>query len=84
MGVDTKSRKATGKQKDEPETVSDAEQMSSEDEDAGLVDPDDYEGEDEEAEAGLKARYEDALKDGAMDPKDASFANYVAAASLQR
>jgi len=84
MGVDAKPKKAAGKQKDEPETVSDAEQMSSEDEDAGIVDPDDYEGEDEEAEVGLKARYEDALRDGAMDPKDASFAKYVAAASLQR
>ncbi|GAB7339069.1 hypothetical protein MBLNU457_5725t1 [Dothideomycetes sp. NU457] len=84
MGVDAKPRKAAGKQKEEPETVSDAEQMSSEDEDAGLVEPDEYEEEDDEAEAGLKARYEDALRDGAMDPKDASFAKYVAAASLQR
>jgi len=84
MGVDAKPRKAAGKQKEQPETVSDAEQMSSEDEDAGLVEPDEYEEEDEEAEAGLKARYEDALRDGAMDPKDASFAKYVAAASLQR
>ena len=39
---------------------------------------------DEEAESGLKARYEQALRDGAPDPGDASFAKYIAAANLQR
>jgi len=85
MGVEEKRRSAAGKRREEPETVSDAEAMSSDEEGGGgLVDPDEEEEYDEEAESGLKARYEQALREGAPDPGDASFAKYIASANLQR
>ena len=88
MGVGgSKSRTKAGassRPREEAETVSDAEQMSSDDEGAGLVDPDEADEEDEDAEAGLQARYEQALNDGKADPGEASFAKYIATANLQR
>ncbi len=70
MSVSSKA-KGTGKyarpKKEEPETISDAEDMEDDEDDdaAGLVDPDEDEDEDEEVGGsdGLKARYEMALKD---------------------
>jgi len=87
MGVEERRKtSAAGKRKEEPETVSDAEAMSSDDDEegGGLVEPDGEEEYDVEAESGLKARYEQALRDGAPDPGDASFAKYIAAANVQR
>lgn len=70
---------ASGRVKEEPETVSDAEAMSS-DEDmeeeggAGLVEPDEDEEPSEDAmfAEGLKARYEAALRDQQGGPAAAA------------
>ena len=76
MNVSSKA-KGTGKYKrrEEPETVSEAEEMDEEDDDEvveeseldGLVDPDEEEGDEEDVKEtfddGLKARYQQALKD---------------------
>lgn len=81
MQVSSKA-KGTGKyaKTDEPETVSDMEDMEEDDEDAGLVSPD----EDDEAEEvnqafeeGLKARYEAALREGGGAAATAKAADYI-------
>jgi len=71
----------TNPTKDEPETVSDAEE---DDEESGaLLDRD--EDEEDDADNGLAQRYQDALKDGsAVSAEDASFAKYIQTASLKR
>lgn len=64
MQVSSKA-KGTGRYaKDEPETVSDAEEMDAEEEElSGLVDPDDEEEDDEDAgDGGLQSRYASALR----------------------
>ena len=74
-------RKGTGRyRKEEPETVSEAEEMDGEDdeEEGGLVDLDDDEDvEEEDGEDGLKARYEQALKDGGGGGGIGKAADYV-------
>ncbi|KAK8196533.1 hypothetical protein M8818_006698 [Zalaria obscura] len=72
------------RKKEEPETVSEAEEES-DDENAGLVDPDEVEEADEDDD-GLARRYQQALKDGSAQPdaSDASFAKYVQAAQMNR
>ncbi|KAJ9627997.1 hypothetical protein H2203_003216 [Taxawa tesnikishii (nom. ined.)] len=77
-------KKRAGRRREEPETVSEAEEMSGDEEGGGLVDPDEAEeGDDQD---GLTQRYQQALKDGggASQAEDASFAKYVAMASLNR
>ena len=61
--VGLKSRRRV---REEPETVSEAEEMDDdedEDEEGGLVEPDEEMEEDEDAEEGLKARYAAAMRD---------------------
>ena len=87
MNVDVSSRaKRTGKYaaKEEPETVSDAEEMDAEEEErSGLVDPDeeDEEGNDENVkesfDQGLKARYEQALRDSGAGRGTQQAADYI-------
>ena len=83
MNMDVSSKaKRTGKYaKDEPETVSDAEEMDAEDEDRnGLVDFDaDEDDEDvkETFDQGLKARYEQAMKDSGPGAATQQAANYI-------
>ena len=59
---------ASSKPENEPETVSDMEDMDEDEEDSGLVDPDGNEEDEEEInqafEESLKARYEAALNEG--------------------
>ncbi|PNS18995.1 hypothetical protein CAC42_6090 [Sphaceloma murrayae] len=82
MGVEERTKgKAPSKSKEEPETVSEAEDTS-DDEDEGDSEEDDG---NTGAESGLKARYEQALKDSdTMSAEDASFAKYVQMAGMQR
>ncbi|KAJ8608595.1 hypothetical protein MRB53_039562 [Persea americana] len=67
MQVSSKA-KGTGKYaKEEPETVSEAEEMDAEDEDeAELVEPDDDEPEIEEADQGLQSRYTQSMRDAGV------------------
>ena len=89
MGVSSSGQKKTqgGRAgREEPETVSDAEQMSSEEEEGGdIVDPDEEEEVDEDDD-GVIRRYQDALRDGggAASAEDASFAKYIQTAGLNR
>ncbi|TKX25280.1 GTPase-like protein 2 [Elsinoe australis] len=80
MGVE--ERKKGKPKEDEPETVSEAEDMSDDEDDD--EEDDGNEGESSK-ESGLKARYEQALKNsGAGSAEDASFANYIQMASMNR
>jgi len=88
MGVGERKSdaKPSGKRREEPETVSDAEQMSDDDadQDGEILDPD---GDDEENDPkGLAQRYQQALKDGGSSdgPDDASFAKYIQTANINR
>ncbi|GAM86117.1 hypothetical protein ANO11243_041280 [Dothideomycetidae sp. 11243] len=79
MGVE--ERNSTTKPREEPETVSEAEDMSDDSDDAGADNSDDGHG----AGSGLKQRYEQALKDSNdMSAEDASFAKYIAASAANR
>lgn len=81
--------KEKGATKDEPETVSDAEEME-EEEQEGMVlddDEDDDDDEDEDMESGLEQRYQQALKnnrggEGGPSGDDFSFARYMHKANL--
>ncbi|KAF2401397.1 hypothetical protein EJ06DRAFT_529533 [Trichodelitschia bisporula] len=77
MQVDAAKGKGKKPVKEEPETVSEAEDMSDSDEETGLVDPDD---EDEPVE-GLQGRYKKALADGPSE-EDFSFASYIHKANI--
>ncbi|KAI5370535.1 Putative GPN-loop GTPase, P-loop containing nucleoside triphosphate hydrolase [Septoria linicola] len=80
MSVSSKA-KGTGKyaSKDEPETVSDMEDMEDEDEDDhGLIERDEEEEEINAAfEEGVKARYEAALRESGPDAAASSAAAYI-------
>lgn len=87
-----KGKEKKGATKDEPETVSDAEEME-EEEQEGMVldddedDDDDDDDEDEDMESGLEQRYQQALKDnrdgeGGPSGDDFSFARYMHKANL--
>ena len=85
-----KGKGKMGAMKDEPETVSDAEDMEEEEQEGMMLDDDendddDYEGED--MESGLEQRYQQALKDnrggeGGPSGDDFSFARYMHKANL--
>jgi GPN-loop GTPase len=78
MGQNVGSRSGPPK-REEPETISDAEEDDN-DEDQGMVSPDDDEDDiDDDKDGGFKARYEKALQDsgGAPSSEDFSFAKYL-------
>jgi len=83
-----KGKEKKGATKDEPETVSDVEDMEEEQEGMMLDDDeDDDENEDEDMESGLEQRYQQALKDnrggeGGPSGDDFSFARYMHKANL--
>lgn len=73
MNVSSRAKKTGKYASDEPETVSEAEEMDDEDDEAGgLVDPDEPE-EDLEAESAIKARYEQTLQEDSAQ----AAANYI-------
>ena len=84
-----KGKEKKGATKDEPETVSDAEDMEEEEQEGMMLDDDedDDEDEDEDMESGLEQRYQQALKDnrggeGGPSGDDFSFARYMHKANL--
>lgn len=84
-----KGKEKKGATKDEPETVSDAEDMEEEEQEGMILDndEDDDEDEDEDMESGLEQRYQQALKDnrggeGGPSGDDFSFARYMHKANL--
>lgn len=87
-----KGKEKKGATKDEPETVSDAEDMEEEEQDGMMLDDDendddDDDDEDEDMESGLEQRYQQALKDnrgseGGPSGDDFSFARYMHKANL--
>jgi GTPase SAR1 family protein len=79
MSVSSKA-KGTGKyaKKEEPETVSDMEDLEDEDEDEhGLVDPDEEEEVNKAFEEGVKARYEAALRERGPAAAASSALEYI-------
>ena len=86
------SQKGKGKMeatKDEPETVSDAEDMEEEEQEGMMLDDDENDDDDEgeDMESGLEQRYQQALKDnrggeGGPSGDDFSFARYMHKANL--
>lgn len=78
--------KGKDRRKEEPETISDLEDESAdEEEDGPTADSDDELEEDDDAEGGLQNRYQKALKeehDRAASGDDMSFARYVAQARM--
>ncbi|KAF2221138.1 ATP binding protein [Elsinoe ampelina] len=78
MGVEER-RAGQGQGKEEAETVSEAEDESDDDDGEGEG------GSEDRGETGLKARYEQALKDkSGVSAEDASFAKYVQMAGINR
>jgi GTPase SAR1 family protein len=84
-----KGKEKKGAAKDEPETVSDAEDMEEEEQEGMMLDDDedDDDDEDEDMESGLEQRYQQALKDnrggeGGPSGDDFSFARYMHKANL--
>ncbi|OCK88462.1 uncharacterized protein K441DRAFT_588904 [Cenococcum geophilum 1.58] len=84
-----KGKEKKGATKDEPETVSDAEEMEEEDQEGMVLDDDedDDDDDDEDMESGLEQRYQQALKDnrggeGGPSGDDFSFARYMHKANL--
>ena len=84
-----KGKEKKGATKNEPETVSDAEDMEEEEQEGMMLDDDedDDEDEDEDMESGLEQRYQQALKDnrggeGGPSGDDFSFARYMHKANL--
>ena len=87
-----KGKEKKGATKDEPETVSDAEDMEEEEQEGMMLDDDeddddDDDDEDEDMESGLEQRYQQALKDnrggeGGPSGDDFSFARYMHKANL--
>jgi GTPase SAR1 family protein len=84
-----KGKEKKGATKDEPETVSDAEDMEEEEQEGMMLDDDedDEDDEDEDMESGLEQRYQQALKDnrggeGGPSGDDFSFARYMHKANL--
>lgn len=84
-GAGTKPKKAP--RKEEPETVSDAEDMDDDEDDhhANRFDDDDFDSDEDamDPESNLKQRYSQALRDsGAPSGEDMSFAKYVQTAKF--
>ena len=85
-----KGKEKKGATKDEPETVSDAEEMEEEEQEGMVLDDDEDDNdddEDEDMESGLEQRYQQALKDnrggeGGPSGDDFSFARYMHKANL--
>lgn len=82
MEVSSKAKRTGKYAKEEPETVSDAEEMDAEDEEQnGLVDLDEGDDNDEDVkesfDQGLKGRYERALKDSGAGSATQQAANYI-------
>jgi GTPase SAR1 family protein len=85
MKVGGSVKKSKGPKKEEPETVSDAEDFDEDGAGAMALDSDDEEDEDmDDPEAGLKKRYQEALRDNNAGPSgdDFSFARYMHKANL--
>lgn len=82
MEVSSKAKRTGKYAKEEPETVSDAEEMDAEDEEQnGLVDLDEVDDNDQDVkesfDQGLKGRYERALKDSGAGSATQQAANYI-------
>lgn len=84
-----KGKEKKGATKDEPETVSDAEDMEEEEQEGMMLDDDENDDDDEgeDMESGLEQRYQQALKDnrggeGGPSGDDFSFARYMHKANL--
>lgn len=82
-----KGKGKKGPAKEEPETVSDAEDMEEEEQEGMMLDDDDEDEDGEDTESGLEQRYQQALKDnrggeGGPSGDDFSFARYMHRANL--
>ena len=69
---------------EEPETISDLEDLEEDSEGQGMISPDEDEDDDDNADDTLKKRYKEALKDDADKPsaEDSGFANYIRTANI--
>lgn len=68
----------------EPETISDLEDVDEDEDGQGMVSPDEDDDEDHNADDGLSKRYQQALKDSADEPsaEDKTFANYIRSTNI--
>lgn len=70
--------------KEEPETISDLEDLDEDEEGQGIISPDEDDDEEQNPDEGLSNRYKQALKDSAVEKsaEDLSVSNYIRSANI--